>query len=804
MTSQTQDISVTSHLYKGVGFLVVWFLITAVIALYFLIETTEVQVKKESEFRLPALDIPDLTLTDVESLRASLAQIKSETESLKSAKILTHNDVNNALISYQNVINNFLNSHQDTLNTQGKAQQEAVILAASKALEEAMLSINQTWESAQASLNERIEAHNQTIQQQVNEFEQALKKQHAMSQETLLKQHQQANKTLKEQQSLATQALKEQQSLANKALEKQHASAKQALDDQAAAYQNTVIFSDQHAEHFFEHYIGLQKSFSAWRKLALEAGNNQLAYQITQGKYLLATGTLYLNDLMAGNRLKNLNNVISNYRATKDYIKALDDQSYKQRPELLTDIDELERLAEERYQALEAFQKTEPAAIKPVTLTASALKPVKVSLVDLAPMSLDTPTVELPNFETPPLPDFPELPQPQLQTLPQWQNVQLSELPSPNLLEGSVTLDTVKLNTSIERTERALDTFVEQQLRSIEAYQTLLKNQEIQRRESANLRAAKARIKESKPNTTAFWIITVLIGLGIVISVPVIKGMNYSIRRSLSDAVETAEQDQISKDELEAMNRLQQELEHQQQDFEQRIHAVSQQLDQLIHDEQSALSLLHNLEQQSLDIHHHSGESFEHLNTCLDEADAGHQIVQQAMSGIKELACDINAASKVILELEEQSQKVGAFLDVIVSIAEQTNLLALNAAIEAARAGDQGRGFAVVADEVRTLAKRTQESTEQISEIINVLRSGTQEAVNVMKGGQEKVETSVEQTAQAGDTLTKQQEVMQQAAGLNQQIRNIADQLKSDTQLMKSYLEHTQQAIESTKRQLMS
>ncbi len=63
------------------------------------------------------------------------------------------------------------------------------------------------------------------------------------------------------------------------------------------------------------------------------------------------------------------------------------------------------------------------------------------------------------------------------------------------------------------------------------------------------------------------------------------------------------------------------------------------------------------------------------------------------------------------------------FLNNVNEITKQTDLLALNAAIEAARAGEAGRGFAVVADEVRNLAKRTNEFSSQIRDMLGQIET---------------------------------------------------------------------------------
>ncbi|QXH77664.1 methyl-accepting chemotaxis protein [Pseudomonas salmasensis] len=134
-------------------------------------------------------------------------------------------------------------------------------------------------------------------------------------------------------------------------------------------------------------------------------------------------------------------------------------------------------------------------------------------------------------------------------------------------------------------------------------------------------------------------------------------------------------------------------------------------------------------------------------------AQQGREQVQQTVVSIEALATDVTANVTQVEALAQKVYGISTVLDVIRSIAEQTNLLALNAAIEAARAGDAGRGFAVVADEVRALAHRTQQSTQEIEQMISGIQQGTDLAVSSMQQSNTRARSTLDIAKSAGMAL---------------------------------------------------
>ncbi len=136
---------------------------------------------------------------------------------------------------------------------------------------------------------------------------------------------------------------------------------------------------------------------------------------------------------------------------------------------------------------------------------------------------------------------------------------------------------------------------------------------------------------------------------------------------------------------------------------------------------------------------------------CLFEEVSGN--LDTSVKSLIKIADIAKTSYENVSELKGLAEKIVGFVSTIAAIAEQTNLLALNAAIEAARAGEQGRGFAVVADEVRNLAQKTNQTTDEITQLVEQIKHQTVESDKNIKMIVEHSQEQVERNDQATSSV---------------------------------------------------
>jgi len=154
---------------------------------------------------------------------------------------------------------------------------------------------------------------------------------------------------------------------------------------------------------------------------------------------------------------------------------------------------------------------------------------------------------------------------------------------------------------------------------------------------------------------------------------------------------------------------------------------------------------------------------------------------------IAKQAVDVaESANSTIKDLGAASVEIGKVIKVITSIAQQTNLLALNATIEA------GKGFAVVANEVKELAKQTTQATEDISQKIEAIQTGSQGAVSAIG----EVGTIINQINDISNTIASS--VEEQTATTNEISRNVSQAARGSAEIGENISGVAQAASDTT------
>lgn len=167
------------------------------------------------------------------------------------------------------------------------------------------------------------------------------------------------------------------------------------------------------------------------------------------------------------------------------------------------------------------------------------------------------------------------------------------------------------------------------------------------------------------------------------------------------------------------------------------------------------------------------------IDNTAKQATEGNKLVQTTIEQMNDIADTVEDTSQVVAKLGERSKEIGNIVEVISGISAQTNLLSLNAAIEAARAGEHGRGFAVVAEEVRKLAEDSQQSTEQIANLISSIQNETSKAVTAMEAGRDKAEKGRENVTTSGKGFEQILNMITKVRENSQSIQKTMDDLNS-------------------------
>lgn len=211
-----------------------------------------------------------------------------------------------------------------------------------------------------------------------------------------------------------------------------------------------------------------------------------------------------------------------------------------------------------------------------------------------------------------------------------------------------------------------------------------------------------------------------------------------------------------------------------------------------------AVASMSEIEESTNRVASHAVETVQAANDSNGYAQTGDVLVKQVNEEMHSLVQSLRSTVGIVQDLQKDSNDIADILGSIKTISEQTNLLALNAAIEAARAGEHGRGFAVVADEVRALSNKTQQSANEINEIVERFKNNVGQAVDNMEHSSEKAEAVVATTDNAAKALGDISQSVARISEMNHEIERIVQEQQQNVGSINKNINHILSSAEAS------
>ncbi len=212
------------------------------------------------------------------------------------------------------------------------------------------------------------------------------------------------------------------------------------------------------------------------------------------------------------------------------------------------------------------------------------------------------------------------------------------------------------------------------------------------------------------------------------------------------------------------------------------------------------LSAVEQLASSMRQVSETAGASSESAKQVLQATERGRVAVHATVQDMQGIRSTVQRMSKQVKALGDRSLEISHIVSTIRDIANQTNLLALNAAIEAAGAGEAGARFAVVADQVRKLAESSTQATREITDLVKVIQTETQDAVVAMEQETHAVEAGSASALRTGEVFNEISGIAQRSSELAETIANAAvDQTASTDQVGRSIKDFAGGAVATQK-----